>query len=87
MVRFILRGSGRIGVIPTMLVMLCILAPALALGACATTKTAPTSQTSAQLPVEQLGIQADQTSNNIEGLLNFVLDEKAHKKPRPPKTP
>jgi 2-haloacid dehalogenase len=39
------------------------------------------------LPVEQLDIQADQTSNNIQGLLNFVLDEKAHKKPPTPKIP
>lgn len=25
------------------------------------------------LPVEELGIAADRTSNNLEGLLNFVL--------------
>ena len=26
------------------------------------------------LPVEELGVEADRTSNNLEGLLNFVLD-------------
>ena len=33
------------------------------------------------LPTEKLGIQADATSNDFQGLLNFVLNEKQSENP------